>query len=112
VTQGFWLFAGLVGWFGLVWFGLVLIAVYILFYFILFPYTRPLPTFNFFIRYFLSLQFKCYPLSWFPLQKPPIPPLSLCSLIHPLQLPGTGIPLYWGIEPSQDQGPLLPLMTY
>jgi hypothetical protein len=22
-----------------------------------------------------------------------------------------GIPLYWGIEPSQDQRPLLPLMT-
>ena len=42
-------------------------------------------------------------------------PLSLsqspCSSTHPLLLPGPGIPLYWGIEPSQDQGPLLPLMT-
>jgi hypothetical protein len=26
-------------------------------------------------------------------------------------LPGPGIPLYWGIEPSQDQGSLLLLMT-
>jgi hypothetical protein len=30
---------------------------------------------------------------------------------HPLPLPGPGIPLYWGKEPSQDQGHLLPLMT-
>ena len=30
------------------------------------------------IRYFLYLHFKCYPISWFPLQKLPIPsPLSL-----------------------------------
>jgi hypothetical protein len=27
---------------------------------------------SFFIRYFLYLHFKCYPLSWFPLLKPPI----------------------------------------
>ena len=32
------------------------------------------------------------------------------SAIHPLLLPGLGIPLHWGIKPSQDQGPLLPLM--
>jgi hypothetical protein len=38
-------------------------------------------------------------------------PLFPCSPTHPLLLPGIGIPLYWGIEPSQDQGPLLPLMT-
>jgi hypothetical protein len=30
-----------------------------------------LPTF--FIRYFLYLHFKCYPLSWFPLRNPPSP---------------------------------------
>jgi hypothetical protein len=36
--------------------------------------------FRFFIRYFLYLHFKCYPLSWFPLQKPPIPfPLPLLT---------------------------------
>jgi hypothetical protein len=29
----------------------------------------------------------------------------------PTPIPGPGIPLYWGIEPSQDQGPLLQLMT-
>jgi hypothetical protein len=33
------------------------------------------------------------------------------SPTHPLLFPGPGIPLYWGIEPSQDQGPLLPLMS-
>jgi hypothetical protein len=34
-----------------------------------------------------------------------------CLLTHPLPLPDHDSPLYWGIEPSQDQGPLLPLMT-
>ena len=29
----------------------------------------------------------------------------------PTPIPGPGIPLYWDIEPSQDQGPHLPLMT-
>ena len=29
----------------------------------------------------------------------------------PTPIPGPGIPLYWGIEPSQDQGTFLPLMT-
>ena len=33
----------------------------------------------FFIRYFLHLHFVCYPLSWFTLQKPPIP--SLLTLL-------------------------------
>jgi hypothetical protein len=34
----------------------------------------------FIIRYFLYLHFKCYPLSSFPLQKPPIPsPLTLLT---------------------------------
>jgi hypothetical protein len=39
------------------------------------------------------------------------PPPSSCSPTHSLPLLGPGIPLRWGIEPSQDQGPLLPLMT-
>jgi hypothetical protein len=34
---------------------------------------------------------------------PPLP--------HPPQPPRPCIPLHWGIEPSQDQGPLLPLMS-
>ena len=36
------------------------------------------------------------------LSYPPFP----CSTTHLLLLPGPGIPLYWGIEPSQDQGSL------
>jgi hypothetical protein len=33
-------------------------------------------------------------------------------ILHPLLLASPGIPLYWGIWSSQDQGHLLPLMTY
>ena len=36
-------------------------------------------------------------------------PPSHCSPTHPHQLLGPGIPLQWGIEPSQGKGPLLPL---
>jgi hypothetical protein len=70
-------------------------------------------------RYFLYLHLKCYPLSWFPLQKPffcihhcptsmtlfPHPPT------HPLPLPCPGISLHWVIELPQDPGPLLLLMS-
>jgi hypothetical protein len=42
----------------------------------------------FFIRYFLYLYFKCYPLSWFPLRKPPI------SSPHPPN-PPTSASLSW-----------------
>jgi hypothetical protein len=45
------------------------------------------------------------------LLNPPSPSSSPCSPTHSLPLPGPGTPLHWGIEPSQDQGPLLPLMT-
>jgi hypothetical protein len=45
----------------------------------------------------------------FPSENPLPPPT--CSPTHPLLLPDPGSPLYWGIEPSQDKGPLLPLMT-
>ena len=62
-----------------------------------------------FIR-FIYLYFKCYPLSWFPLQNPTIPSSSSCLPTHSLPLPCTGIALHWGIDPSQDLGPLLPLM--
>jgi hypothetical protein len=46
-------------------------------------------------------------------QKIPYPfPPSPCSPTQPLPLPCPGIPLPWDIKPSQDQEPLLPLMTY
>ena len=64
-----------------------------------------------FIRYFPYLHCNCYLLSQFPLKKPPIPAPRPCSPTHPLLLPGSGILLYQSIESSQDQGPLLPLMT-
>jgi hypothetical protein len=55
-----------------------------------------------FIRYFLHLQFKCYPKSI------RIPSPQLCSPTHPLLLPGPGVPLYWEIQSLQDQGAPLP----
>jgi hypothetical protein len=51
------------------------------------------------------------PLPSFPSKTPPSLPPLLYSPTHTLLLLGLGIPLYWGIEPSEDQGPLLPLMT-
>jgi hypothetical protein len=67
------------------------------------------------MRYFLYLHFKCYPLFWFPLWKLPIlSPLSLllwrCSLIFS-HLPVLVYAYTEAFEPSQDQGPLLPLMS-
>jgi hypothetical protein len=51
------------------------------------------------------------PFPSFPSENLLLPPSSPCSPTHTLQLPGLGIPLYWGIELSRaDQGPLLPLM--
>ena len=84
---------------------------------------------SFFIGYFIYLHFKWFPLSWFPPWKPPIlsphPPASMRTFPqppiptslpwnspnHPFPPPCPGIPLYWSIEPSQDQGPLLSLMS-
>ena len=66
----------------------------------------------FLIGYFIYLHFKCYPLSQF------LHPPSLCfyegalPLTHSLPPLHPDIPLHWGIKPSQDQGPLLPLMSY
>jgi hypothetical protein len=65
--------------------------------------------FCFLNRYFLYLHFKCYPLSWFPLQKPHILSPFPCSPTQPILLTGPSILQYWNLEPSQDQGPLLPL---
>jgi hypothetical protein len=67
---------------------------------------------NFLIGYSIYLHFKCYPLSWFPLCKPPNPPpitllLWGCSPSYPPThqlLPHCpNIPLHWDIKPSQDQ---------
>ena len=54
-------------------------------------------------------------LSPFPVSSPktpflyPLPSSLLTNLPTPTS--GPGIPLHWGIEPSQDQGPFFPLMT-
>ena len=68
--------------------------------------------FFFLIGYFMYLHFKFYPLSWFPFWNPLLSfslPLLLRrgvpSPTHSLLPPCPGIRLYWGIEPSQDQGP-------
>jgi hypothetical protein len=67
---------------------------------------------QFFIRYFSLFTFQMLsPFLVSPTKIPYILHPSLCSPTHPLQLPSPGIPLYWGKEPSQDQGTLLPLMT-
>jgi hypothetical protein len=50
------------------------------------------------------------PFPSFPSKNPLFYPPSSCSPFHPLPIPGSDIPLYWIIEPSQDQGPLLPLI--
>jgi hypothetical protein len=61
----------------------------------------------FFIGYFIYLNFKCYPLSSFPLSKSPIPspPHLLLEgappLTHPLPTHLPSIPLHWGIEPPE-----------
>jgi hypothetical protein len=67
-------------------------------------------TLFFFIRFFFIYISNVIPFPSFPSENP-LPHFSPCSPTHPLQIPGPGIPLYWGIEPSQDQEPLLPLMT-
>jgi hypothetical protein len=70
---------------------------------------------NFFLPFLLDffyLHFKCCPHFLFsPSENPLFPLPSHCSTTNPLLLPGPGIPLYWSTEPSQNQGPLLPLMT-
>jgi len=68
-------------------------------------------SFYFFIGYLIYLHFKCYTPS--QLNPHPLPhsiPHSPFSYNHPLPFHCPGIPLHWYIKPSQDQGPLLPLM--
>jgi hypothetical protein len=52
-------------------------------------------------------------LSPFPVSPPKTPLPSPLPLLTnpPTPIPSPGIPLYWGIEPSQDLGPLLAVMT-
>jgi hypothetical protein len=70
----------------------------------------------FFIGYFIYLHCKCYPPSQFPLCNPPIPSPSPCFYEgapppnYSLLPHCPSIPICWGINPSQDQGPPLPLM--
>ena len=54
-----------------------------------------------FIRYFLYLHFKYYPLSWFPLWKPPIPSLLLLLTSPPIDesLRHPHIHLHMQLEP-------------
>jgi hypothetical protein len=77
-----------------------------------FPFLTEMPKrfFLIFIRYFLYLHFKCYPLSLFPLWKPFIPSSLPLHTKPPIPTPASW-PLHWVIELSQDLGPLLPLMT-
>ena len=67
----------------------------------------------------MYLHFKCYPHSQFvPLEVPyPITPSPVSVRVCPdppthsfLPALSFNIPLHWDIEPSSDQGPLLPLM--
>jgi hypothetical protein len=67
------------------WEGRVCLRHFLFFSFLLFL--------SFLIRYFLYLHFNCYPFSWFPLWKPPIPsPLPLLTN-PPTPTSCPGIPL-------------------
>ena len=55
----------------------------------------------------LYLHFKCYPLSWLPY---PCFYEGVLTFIHSLLPPHPCIPLSWGIQPSQEHGPLLLFM--
>jgi hypothetical protein len=52
------------------------------------------------------------PFPGFPSENPLSYPPSDCSATQPLHLLCPDIPLHWGIELSQDKGPLLPLMSH
>ena len=62
-----------------------------------------------FIRYLLHLNFKWHPLSLLLLKIPyPIPPPSAHPSSHDFLI---CIPVFWIIQPSHDQGPLLSLIS-
>jgi hypothetical protein len=59
-----------------------------------------------FIKYFLCLHFKCYPLSWFPSEKPLSHPHFPCSPTHLLPFPDPGIPLRWAFTGPRTSPPI------
>jgi len=77
----------------------------VFFYFPFFCWIFSLFTFQMLFPFLLSLQ-RTPILSSIPLLQLGCPHLPICSLLPPLP----GIPQYWGIKPSKDLGPLLPLM--
>jgi hypothetical protein len=66
---------------------------------------------NIFIRYYCICISNVIPFPGFASENPYPLPTFPCSPTHPLTISGPGIPLHWGIEHSEDQGPLLTLMT-
>jgi hypothetical protein len=78
----------------------------------LFPFV--LPDLFFFSFFFFNQIFSFFTFQMlFPfLVSPPKTPYPILPpSAHPLPLPCAAIPLHWTIWPSQDQGPLLPLMS-
>jgi hypothetical protein len=70
--------------------------------------------FLFFVSFLLDIFFiyiSCYLLTLFPSKYSVSHLPSPCLPTHPLLLLVPGILLHWGIEHSQNQGPLFPLMT-
>jgi hypothetical protein len=69
-----------------------------------------------FYNFFICIS-NVIPFPSFPSENPLSHPSSPCFYdgasppTQPLLLPRLNIPLHWGIEPSQDQGPLLPLVS-
>jgi hypothetical protein len=69
--------------------------------------------FAFLLDIFFIYILNVIPFPGFPSENPlSHPPPPAHQPIHPLPLPCPGIPLQWGIEPSQDQGPVLSLMSH
>jgi hypothetical protein len=68
--------------------------------------------FSFLLDIFFIYISNVIPFPSFPSKIPLSPsPVSPCSSTHSLLLHCPGISLHWGIKPSQDQGPLLSLMS-
>jgi len=70
---------------------------------------------GFFLLHFFIYMSNVIPFPGFPSGNSPIPSflhllLWGCFPTHSLPPLCPGIPLHWGIKPSQDQGPLLPLL--
>ena len=69
-------------------------------------------TLFYFIRYFLFFYISnVIPFSHFTSENPLFHSPFPCSPTQSFLLSCPGIPLHWGIKPSQDQGSLLPLMS-